>query len=116
MKDLDKKFYKIGEVSEILRIPQSTLRFWEKKFTIIQPRRNAAGTRFYTPEDVDKISMINFLVKDKGLKIEAAEEQLRNNSSGIARRHEAVIRLRRVKDRLEDILDSIEQMRRRQPR
>lgn len=116
MKDLDKKFYKIGEVAEILRIPISTLRFWEKKFTIIKPRRNAAGTRYYTPDDVDKIAMIHFMVKEKGLRLEAAEEQLRNNSSGIARRYEAVARLRVIKTKLEGVLESIEQMRRRQSR
>lgn len=45
MNDLDKKFYKIGEVAEILEIPQSTLRFWEKKFTLIKPRRNAGDRK-----------------------------------------------------------------------
>lgn len=70
MKDLDKKFYKIGEVADILEIPQSTLRFWEKKFTLIKPRRNAGGTRFYTPDDVEKIRMIYFLVRDKGLRLD----------------------------------------------
>lgn len=107
MDELDKKFYKIGEVAEILNIPASTLRFWEKKFTLIKPRRNGGGTRFYTPADVEKISMIYFLVKEKGLRIEAAEEQLRNNSSGVTRRYEAVATLRRVRDRLQQILESL---------
>ncbi len=112
MKDLDKKFYKIGEVAEILEIPQSTLRFWEKKFTLIKPRRNAGGTRYYTPDDVEKIRMIYFLVRDKGLRLEAAEDHLRNNSSGVSRRFEAVSRLRRVKAELETILEAIEARRR----
>lgn len=112
MKDLDKKFYKIGEVADILEIPQSTLRFWEKKFTLIKPRRNAGGTRFYTPDDVEKIRMIYFLVRDKGLRLEAAEDYLRNNSSGVSRRFEAVSRLRRVKAGLETILEAIEARRR----
>lgn len=116
MKDLNKKFYKIGQVAEILRIPASTLRFWEKKFTIIKPRRNDGGTRFYTPDDVEKIAMIHFLVKEKGLHLEAAEEQLRNNSSGIARRYEAVTRLRRIREQLVEVLDSIDDMRRRTSR
>lgn len=116
MNDLDKKYYKIGEVAEILGIPASTLRFWEKKFTLIRPRRNAGGTRFYTPADIEKIRMINFMVREKGLRLEAAEDQLRNNSSGIVRRYEAVTRLRRVRDRLGALLASIDERRRRQPR
>lgn len=113
MKDLDKKYYRIGEVAEILLIPASTLRFWEKKFTLIKPRRNGGGTRFYTPEDVEKIRMINFLVHEKGLRLEAAEDQLRNNSSGIARRYEAVMRLREIRSRLASLLDEVDAMRKR---
>lgn len=116
MNDLDKKFYKIGEVAQILNLPQSTLRFWERKFTIIQPRRNSGGTRYYTPADIEKIRIIHFLIKEKGLKLEAAEEQLRNNSSGVARRYEAVSRLRDIRRRLSTLLDSIDTLRRRAPR
>lgn len=47
MDELNKKYYKIGEVARILELPQSTLRFWESKFSIIRPRRNDRGTRFY---------------------------------------------------------------------
>ena len=108
MNDLDKKYYKISEVAEILYIPASTLRFWEKKFTLIKPRRNAAGTRFYTPSDIEKIRMIYFLVKEKGLKLEAAEDQLRNNSSGVTRRYEAITRLRNIRQKLTAILDSLD--------
>ncbi|MDE6287811.1 MAG: MerR family transcriptional regulator [Muribaculaceae bacterium] len=113
MQDLDKKYYRIGEVAVILQIPASTLRFWEKKFTLIKPRRNAGGTRFYTPADVEKIRMINFLVHEKGLRLEAAEDQLRNNSSGVARRYEAVMRLRDIRGRLEALLAEVDAMRRR---
>ena len=82
MDSLDKKFYKISEVAEILGIPASTLRFWEKSFTVIKPKRNSHGTRFYTPADLEKISMIHYLVKEKGLKLEAAQEQIRSNPPG----------------------------------
>ena len=45
MRELDKKFYKIGDVSEILGIPESTLRYWESQFTIIRPKRNKQNIR-----------------------------------------------------------------------
>ncbi|MDE7145724.1 MAG: MerR family transcriptional regulator, partial [Duncaniella sp.] len=69
MKELsEKKYYKIREVAEMLGIPASTLRFWEKQFTIIKPHRNEKVTRFYTPKDVETIRMVHFLVKEKGLR------------------------------------------------
>ena len=68
MDKLDKRFYKIGDVAEILHIPESTLRYWEKQFTIINPRRNAKNTRLYTPADIEVIRKIHYLVKEKGFK------------------------------------------------
>lgn len=109
MESLDKKFYRISEVGEILGIPASTLRFWEKHFTLIKPRRNSGGTRFYTADDIEKIRMIHFLVKEKGMKLEAAEAQLRQDSSGYTRRFEAIERLRGVRARLNEILLSIDE-------
>lgn len=56
--DIQKKYYKIREVAEILGLPQSTLRFWESHFTIINPKRNDKGTRFYTASDIEKLRMV----------------------------------------------------------
>ena len=56
MENLDKKYYRIAEVAAIVGVPQSTLRFWESRFRgVIKPRRNAGGTRFYTPADVEAV-------------------------------------------------------------
>lgn len=111
MDALSKKYYKISEVAEILNIPASTLRFWESKFTIIKPRRNAGGTRFYTPEDIEKIKMIHYLVKDKGLKLGAAQEQIHNNASGVSRHAAAVRRLQNVREKLNELLITLNKMR-----
>lgn len=110
MEELSKMYYKISEVAEILDIPQSTLRFWEKKFTLVKPRRNQGKTRFYTPSDIEKIRMIHYLVKEKGLKLEAAEEQLRKNASGVSRRKEALQRLRGVREKLNNLLTTLNKM------
>lgn len=97
MNQLDKKFYKISEVAEILQLPASTLRYWETQFTLIKPRRNAHGIRFYTPADIETIRMIHYLVKEKGLKLDAAEEQIRRNRSGVTRRFEVLQRLQSIR-------------------
>lgn len=108
--DLDKKYYKISEVAEIVGLPCSTLRFWESRFTIIKPKRNSGGTRFYTPSDVEKIRMIYYLVKEKGLKLEAAENQIRHNHSGVNRRFEAVERLKSIRAGLVSLLKAFDTM------
>ena len=111
MDDLEKKFYKISEVAEILGIPASTLRFWESQFTIITPHRNAGGTRFYRPSDIEKIRMIHYLVKEKGLKLAAAQEQIKRNPGGVSRQRDAIRRLEAVRDKLKDLLANLNKIR-----
>lgn len=100
MDNLDKMYYRIGDVAEVLDIPASTLRFWEKEFTIIKPKRNAKNVRLYTPKDIETIRMIYFLVKDKGLKLNAAQAEIRRNRDGVSKRFEAIEKLRHVKNEL----------------
>lgn len=111
MDSLDKKYYKISEVAELLNIPASTLRFWEKSFTVIKPKRNAHGTRFYTMADIEKISMVHYLVKERGLKLDAAQEQIRINPKGIEQRHQTVARLKEMRARVKMMLDALNSLR-----
>lgn len=103
---IEKSYYKISEVAEILDIPASTLRFWEKKFTIIKPFRDN-GQRYYTPKDIDTIKMIYFLVKEKGLKIEAAQQEIKKNRQGVDKRFEVVERLKGIRSELEMMLNAL---------
>ena len=107
METLAKKYYKISEVAEIIGLPASTLRFWEKNFTIIKPKRNNHGTRFYTPTDIEKIRHVAFLVKEKGLKIEAAEQQIKNNHKGVSQKIEAIENLKKIRLKLKTMLDAL---------
>lgn len=111
MEKFEKKYYKISEVAEMIGLPASTLRFWEQKFTIISPKRNGSGTRFYTPSDIEKLRMVAYLVKEKGLRIEAAQEELKNNHTGVLQKAKAVERLTIVRDRLQGLLDSLHSLR-----
>lgn len=107
METLAKKYYKISEVADILGLPASTLRFWEKKFTIIKPKRNNHGTRFYTASDLEKIRHVAFLVKEKGMKLEAAEQQIKFNHKGISQKVEAIENLKRIRLKLKTMLDAL---------
>ena len=110
MRKIEKKFYKIGEVAEMLQIPASTLRFWEKEFTVIKPKRNCRNTRFYTMEDIENIRIVHYLVKEQGLKLDAAEQQIRQNRKNVSKKHEVISRLREMREdlmKLSDALDAI---------
>lgn len=73
---LTKAYYKMGEVSEILGIPATTLRFWEKEFSQLRPPRLPSGQRRYRPEDIELCRKIQHLLRDKGLSIEYTRKEL----------------------------------------
>ena len=106
--DLTKKYYKIKDVAELIGVPQSTLRFWESEFPEIQPHRSTHNQRYYSPETIRTIRIVYFLVKQKGLKIEAAKEQLRKNRKNISKRIEIIDKLIGVKGELQHLLKSLE--------
>ncbi len=106
--NLDKKYYKIREVSEILKIPLSTLRFWESEFSIIKPKRNDKNTRFYTPADIETIRLVYYLVKEKGMKLDAAQAELKRNRENVSKRVEVIDRLRSIKEEILKIKKAID--------
>ena len=108
MHDLTKKYYKISEVSDILGIPTSTIRFWENEFPEVSPMRSIGNQRYYTPEDIEALKIIYFLLKIKGLKVEAAKEQMRLNRTNISKKAEIVERLQDVRDELSMMLKALE--------
>ena len=108
--DLDKKFYKISDVAAILGIPATTLRYWEKEFTIIKPRRNAKNIRFYTPADIETIRKVYYLVKEKGLKLDAAQEQIRRNRANVDKRFEVIERLKGIKQELLELDEALSKL------
>lgn len=108
MESIDKKYYGIADVATMVGVAQSTLRFWEKEFPkVIKPKRNAGGTRFYRPRDVEAVRMIHYLLKERGLKLEAARAELDRNPEGLNRRFMAVERLRSIRERLLQLRDAL---------
>jgi DNA-binding transcriptional MerR regulator len=77
--DIVKLFYSIGEVAEMFNVNASLIRFWEKEFDIIKPKKNKKGNRLFTPEDIDNFKVINNLVKEQGLTLEGAKKYLKEN-------------------------------------
>ncbi|MCM1021238.1 MAG: MerR family transcriptional regulator [Muribaculum sp.] len=111
MNNIEKKYYKIREVAELTGMAPSALRYWETQFNIIKPKRNDKGSRFYTPDDVEKIRMVQYLVKERGLKIEAAREQIKHNHSGVSRHAQAVEHLKEIRSELMQMLKAMDSLR-----
>ena len=73
----DKRYYSIGELAKAFEVNTSLIRFWEKEFDILKPKKNAKGNRKFTPEDVQSLSQIYHLVKERGFTLEGAKTHLR---------------------------------------
>ncbi len=108
---LDKKYYRIREVADILNIPASTLRFWENKFTIISPKRNETNRRLYTSSDIEIIRLVYYLVKEKGMKLEAAQAEIRRNRTNVSKRVEVIDRLRAIRAEIVKMKSEIDKIR-----
>ena len=77
----EKRYYSIGEVSKAFNVNPSLLRFWEKEFDEIKPKKKKSGTRKYTPENIKILKLIYHLVKEKGLTISGTKKQLKVKDS-----------------------------------
>jgi DNA-binding transcriptional MerR regulator len=106
-REVEKLFYTIGEVSEILGVPVSTVRFWENEFDILKPRKNKKGNRLFMPEDLKNLKIIHTLVKEKGMTLAGAKKQLAAKWDETEYRYEVRESLLRMKNILKDINDNI---------
>lgn len=98
-KDL-KLYYSIGEVADMFGVNESLLRFWEKEFPIIKPKKNSKGTRQYRKEDVENIRLIYHLVKEKGMTLPGARQKLKDNKESTIQTYEIITRLQGIKEEL----------------
>lgn len=69
-------YYTMGQVSELFDLPASTIRFWETRFSVIRPKKNAKGNRLFTPEDVENLKLIYHLTKEKKMTLAGAEKYM----------------------------------------
>lgn len=100
----DKVYYHIGEVSEYFDVNPSLLRFWEKEFSILKPRKNKKGNRMFTKEDLENLKIIYHLVKEKGYTLNGAKEMLKVERIDETRRKMEIIEsLEKVKGFLLDL-------------
>ncbi|MDC0584341.1 MerR family transcriptional regulator [Bacteroidales bacterium] len=106
-KKVEKLYYSIGEVAEKFNVNTSLIRFWEKEFDIIKPKKNKKGNRFFTQADIDNFQLIYYLVKDKGLTLKGAKKKLEENKEETVNNAEIVKTLSGIKEMLLEIKQHI---------
>ena len=96
----EKLYYSIGEVAEAFKVNTSLIRFWEKEFDVLQPKKNAKGNRRFTPEDVQNLKLIYNLVKERGYTLEGAKTYLKEQNQKSLNDFDIITKLERVKNEL----------------
>jgi len=95
-----KRYYRIGELAKAFDVNASLIRFWEKEFEVIKPKKNAKGDRMFTQEDVKNFQLIFHLVKEKGFTLEGAKNKLKTQGKKTISNHDIIASLELVKAEL----------------
>ena len=106
-KPITKLYYSIGEVAKMFDVNTSLVRFWEKEFDILKPKKNAKGNRLFTQKDVDNLKVIFHLVKERGYTLEGAKKKLRENKGDTIQNEEIVERLKDIRGFLVELRDNL---------
>jgi len=103
----EKRYYGIGEVADAFGVNTSLLRFWEKEFDVIQPKKNAKGNRKFTPDDIKKLELIYHLVKERGFTLEGAKTYLREHKHEKMDQFQMIQKLEGIKSELLKIKEQL---------
>ena len=96
----EKRYYAIGEVAKAFKVNTSLIRFWEKEFDVLKPKKNAKGNRKFTPEDIKNLKFIYHLVKERGFTLEGAKTHLKEEKQKSLSNFEIISKLEGVKAQL----------------
>lgn len=95
-----KLYYSISEVATMFDVTETLLRFWEREFPQISPRKSGRNIRQYTKEDIEQVRLVYNLVKVRGMKLSAARDILRKNKEGTIQTVEVIDRLKEIREEL----------------
>ena len=106
--DLPQKlYYNIGEVAEAFEVNTSLIRFWEKEFDLIKPKKNAKGNRKFTTNDIENFELIFHLVKERGFTLDGAKQHLKDHKSETLSKYDLIKKLKKIKSELESIKSNL---------
>ncbi len=100
MEKKHKLYYSISEVAQMFGVNEPTLRFWEKEFTQLKPKRAGRDVRQYRKEDIEVVKLIHYLVKERGMTLEGARRRMKDNKEMTSRNLEIVDKLKAIREEL----------------
>ena len=106
-KETEKLYYTIGEVADMFAVNSSLIRFWEKEFEVLKPKKNKKGNRLFTSEDVNNLKLTFHLVKERGYTLEGAKKKLNENKENIEEQVQIKETLVRMRQFLTELKESI---------
>ena len=98
-----KLYYSMGEIAEKYQVKHSLIRYWEKEFDIIKPKKNKKGNRLFTKKDLDAFDMIYDLVKKKGFTLDGAKQKIKEGRSDKFKNEEIISKLKTIKSFLHEL-------------
>ena len=106
-KEIEKLFYPIGEVAQMFNVSVSSIRYWEKEFDILKPKKNKKGNRMFTKKDVENLRIIYHLTKERGFTLEGAKRKLRENKTDTIDNIEIISHLKNIRKFLVDFREEL---------
>ena len=106
-REIEKLYYPIGEVAEMFNVNTSQIRFYEKEFDILQPKKNAKGNRLFRIEDIETLKIIFNLIKDKGFTLQGAKDFLKKNKNEAVEQQKVIDSLEKIKSFMLELRDQI---------
>ncbi|MEC8852884.1 MAG: MerR family transcriptional regulator [Bacteroidota bacterium] len=106
-KEIEKLFYPIGEVAQMFDVSVSSIRYWEKEFDILKPKKNKKGNRMFTKKDVENLRIIYHLTKERGFTLEGAKRKLRENKTDTIDNIEIISHLKNIRKFLVDFREEL---------
>ncbi|MGE5418976.1 MAG: MerR family transcriptional regulator [Chloroflexota bacterium] len=104
---VEKLYYSIGEVSEILDVPVSTVRFWDNEFDILKPMKNKKGNRLFTQSDMKNLKIIHHLLKEEGMTLSGVKKRLSGKFEETDYKYEVGQSLLKIRSMLLDLRDNM---------
>jgi DNA-binding transcriptional MerR regulator len=106
-KEIEKLYYSIGEVSDMLQLNASQIRYWEGEFDELKPQKDRKGNRLFTKANIETIKLIHYLLKDKGYTIEGAKSKLKTDIADTRKKMELTTSLHKLKSFLLELKDEL---------
>ncbi len=100
-------YFSIKEVAEHFQVNESLLRFWEKEFSVINPRKTSGGTRQYSKTDIESIAVVYHLLKEQGLTIDGAKQKLKTKKDEYQTKSAILAKLEAVRKELNDLMNEL---------